>query len=119
MLLTTWMKKRREQQRKELSERGYNYAAGALLRGVSPEVLEQQADAIFDRNEFDAGITEALGDWDRATAPEIPGAHIAAMSLALEALEKERQAAAGRRDFSMLSLRAIEELNMVFTAPRG
>ena len=43
---------------------------------------------------------------------------LSAMSIALEALEKERQYAAGKRDFSMLSLRAIEEVKEVFKAYR-
>lgn len=71
-MLMTWLKKRRAEQRKELSERGYDFAAGALLRGTSPESLEALTDNCFDRNEFDAGITDALRDWARAQSTPQP-----------------------------------------------
>lgn len=119
MSIKSWFTKRKEARAKETFERGYDYAAGQLLRGVSPEALEQQqADNLVDRNKFDAGVSEALRDWEWAR-PDAPGVVVSAMSLALEALQKERQAAQGRRDFSMLSIRAIETLEAAFKALRA
>ena len=42
--------------------RGFDYAAGQLLRGRPAEELETEADNIA-RNEFDAGIIYAVRGW--------------------------------------------------------
>lgn len=47
--------------------RGYDYAAGALLRGTSPRELELESDALQYTNHFDRGIVNAIRDWKAAT----------------------------------------------------
>ena len=59
------IKARRERKAKlksvALYNRGFDYAAGALLRGeASVQQLEAEADNPFDRNEFDQGMVEAI-----------------------------------------------------------
>lgn len=46
-----------------LFNRGFDYAAGQLLRGRKPEELEHEADNPFERNAFDAGMQHALRGW--------------------------------------------------------
>lgn len=61
--LETW-RKRRE---RDAFERGYNYAAGELLRsnGHAGKALHRSAEhgMEFGPTPFDAGIREALDDW--------------------------------------------------------
>lgn len=55
-----WFKKRNEQKRKQLFNRGYDYAAGSLLRGEeTPISLESRWWHNVDNNEFDSGIMAA------------------------------------------------------------
>lgn len=62
------------QQAQTLRQRGFDYAAGELLRGKDPEVLEAQCLGNIDFNAFDAGIQDALLCWvmkvQRAGAPK-------------------------------------------------
>lgn len=49
-------------------ENGYNYAAGSLLRGekTCDELLSEQS--VYDRTEFDTGMSVAIMDWSRMEA---------------------------------------------------
>lgn len=62
-LLSRWYKHRAAQ----AFERGYNYAAGELLKsnGHAAKGLHREAEhgLEFDPTPFDAGIREALLDW--------------------------------------------------------
>jgi len=45
-------------------QRGYDYAAGALLRGTAPNELEIEMDAMQYRTQFDVGMERAIHDWN-------------------------------------------------------
>lgn len=44
--------------------RGYDYAAGALLRGTSIDELEAEADGMQYATAFDLGMSTAIRDWE-------------------------------------------------------
>lgn len=44
-------------------ERGFDWAAGQLLRGKEPEELERDLDFTFDSTSFDYGASQALHTW--------------------------------------------------------
>ena len=62
-----WLAAWRKRRDGEAFERGYNYAAGELLRsnGHAGKALHRSAEhgMEFDPTPFDAGIREALTDW--------------------------------------------------------
>lgn len=61
-MLRSWLAKRKARKLQALFDRGFDYAAGQLLRGEDYHRLEQEADAI-DRNSFDHGVEAALSCW--------------------------------------------------------
>ncbi len=55
-----WFKKRNERKRKKLFNRGYDFAAGSLLRGEeTPISLESKWWRSPNSNEFDSGVGAA------------------------------------------------------------
>jgi hypothetical protein len=65
--LGNWLRARRIASAKAAYQRGFDYAAGELLRGVDPEAFELEVDAraMFDATQFDEGITAALAVWNQ------------------------------------------------------
>lgn len=65
--LSKWIATRRENRRLEIYFRGYDYAAGILLRegGIAIDRLLNEADSSFDRNSFDLGIEAAVRAYER------------------------------------------------------
>lgn len=63
--ITQFLKKRKLNSDNEDRIRGYNYAAGQLLKSGDMIVdrLEDESSCGFDRTKFDAGMQEALTDY--------------------------------------------------------
>lgn len=64
-----WWKARKARAQQQLFDRGFDYAAGELLRGKQPQELEDHVDGAHmfeDANEFDDGIVAALVAWRQA-----------------------------------------------------
>lgn len=47
--------------------RGYNFAAGCLLRGYKKELDTRHAIPDRDRDEFDDGVEQAIKNWKEKT----------------------------------------------------
>lgn len=62
-MIKKWLAARRERTSAQLRQRGYDYAAGALLRGTDVHELSSDFDSPFDRNEFDEGGEQAIRDF--------------------------------------------------------
>lgn len=62
-----YFKQRRQARQLAEIERGYDYGAGQLLRGVPVDIVESYAFNPYDnsRAHFDRGIINATKDWDR------------------------------------------------------
>jgi len=60
-ILYKWLQKKRDHHKAKAIERGFDYAAGELLRGTSVEWLRDQSSFLFEqRTGFDAGIDLAI-----------------------------------------------------------
>lgn len=57
-----WLDKRRAAKAQRDYERGWDWAAGALLKGAAPEVIEWETDGDF-RTSFDYGAEAAVSVW--------------------------------------------------------
>lgn len=72
-MIKQWLEKRRHKAARERFDRGFDYAAGELLRGTDTESLEARIDGaqIFgDDNEFDEGMAAAIVAWENYFPPE-------------------------------------------------
>ena len=58
-----WRSDRAERRKEKLHIAGYDWAAGALLRGTAEYELDTYIDDPFERNEFDYGAQEAMRDF--------------------------------------------------------
>lgn len=66
MSLKTWLVARKERRQIQQQKNGYDWAAGDLLRGVPPAVIESSLNCPFDEDRsFDQGARNALIDWGR------------------------------------------------------
>lgn len=65
MKLLDWLWNRRVRAKTDLRQRGYDYAAGRLLRGDPIEEVEIFSFCVFDQNEFNYGVQSACLAWDR------------------------------------------------------
>lgn len=64
--LGNWLRARRIAAAKAAYRRGFDFAAGELLRGADPEAFEAEMDALmFESTQFDEGITAALAVWNQ------------------------------------------------------
>ena len=64
-ILNLISEQKRKRENRKLRD-GYDFAAGALLRGESTvESLEAQASTPWDKNDFDLGILVAIKDWEK------------------------------------------------------
>lgn len=75
--ISRWLRRRSIKADESLHARGYDYAAGRLLRTSGTDkfdVVRQEllmlADNPFDRNAFDAGIECAVDSFDAIHPPE-------------------------------------------------
>ena len=59
-MIKQWLKKRRENRARKLYNRGFDYAAGALLRGEKTPIELQAESCPEDRDEFDIGVDHAI-----------------------------------------------------------
>lgn len=62
-----WFTERAKRKAQEQFDRGFDYAAGQLLRGVDTDTLEDQtclAVDFGDGDEFEDGMTAALVKWE-------------------------------------------------------
>ena len=66
-----WRAERAERRKEKLHIAGYDWAAGALLRGTAEYELTSYTDNPFDRNEFDYGAQEAMRDFAMLRAREV------------------------------------------------
>jgi len=58
-----WVNRPNKQNKEVLHRRGYDYAAGALLRKEkTPRELDEQQQPQFERDDFDRGIDSAISD---------------------------------------------------------
>ena len=66
-IISRWLRKRKEASNEERFLRGYDYAAGRLLREGDCAIgnLEMEADNPFDRDSFDEGIESAVRDYSQ------------------------------------------------------
>jgi hypothetical protein len=63
MFFTQWLSLYAERLATERFNRGYNQAAGALLRGRLPEEVDMWVDYMFEPTEYDEGLIAALTAW--------------------------------------------------------
>ena len=54
----------RQKKREEYQRRGYDYAAGRLLKGADPDHLKNESDSMEWRGSFDKGMDKAIRDWE-------------------------------------------------------
>lgn len=62
-LITNWLAAKKAKDDKELYERGYDWAAGNLLRGITLEEVESHIESSMnfnDYNSFDRGAEHAI-----------------------------------------------------------
>ena len=57
------LRARREVAARREFERGFNYAAGALLKSVDVDELDAERDCMFDPSAFDDGMEAAIVAW--------------------------------------------------------
>lgn len=60
-----WLQGCKRLQELRLRQRGFDWAAGRLLEGMSMEELESHISS-FDYNAFDSGVEDAISAWGRA-----------------------------------------------------
>jgi len=61
MILSSWLKKRKQKAEKELYNRGFDYAMGVIIRGEkTPLVLDAEQWREVPRNLFDVGMDNAI-----------------------------------------------------------
>ena len=65
-----WRAERAERRKRTLHRRGYAWAAGELLRGVSEDEIDAYTSNPFDANEFERGADEAMRDFAALKARE-------------------------------------------------
>lgn len=70
--IKAWFAGRAKRTKQEEFRRGFDYAAGMLLRGTAAEQLEIEADCCFDDTQFDDGIAAAIVKWEDHFPPEAP-----------------------------------------------
>lgn len=63
------LKARREAVARRQYKRGFEYAAGALLRGVAVDDLDAEMEFDFGPSAFDAGMEAAIADWGQHMPP--------------------------------------------------
>lgn len=62
--LKHWLKDRAKRKADKAFDNGYQWAAGSLLRGVSPDDIYAMSDCPFeDDHPFDHGARRAVSDW--------------------------------------------------------
>ena len=66
--LIRWLDKREAESRKRKHQRGYDFAAGHLLKGKPVSELETLLHNPFDPDEFEDGIHEAIQDFFKTQA---------------------------------------------------
>ena len=66
------LRARREAAARREYKRGFEYAAGALLRGVAVDDLDAEVDFDFGPSAFDAGMEAAIADWGQHMTPSTP-----------------------------------------------
>lgn len=62
-MITKWLSSLRKHRAEDLFRRGYDWAAGSLLMGISHESLETELDFDFNSSAFDHGAQAALNQW--------------------------------------------------------
>lgn len=67
-----WIAARREARARREFERGFNYAAGALLKSADVEELEADIDCSFNPSSFDDGMEAAIVAWGQHFPPSEP-----------------------------------------------
>jgi hypothetical protein len=67
-VFTKWLIERRERRAARRYQAGYDWAAGALLRGAPETEIEMHLDNPFDSNEFESGGNAAVRDFARLKA---------------------------------------------------
>ena len=65
MTITEWFGYRRRRLALADFNRGYDYAAGRLLRGIPPPIIEVYFDEEEPLSDFDKGALEAIAAWER------------------------------------------------------
>lgn len=68
-----WWRRRQAHKAEVRWQNGYDYAAGALLRGTAPHEVAAYTESARDfdtYDEFDAGVDEALRDWPNSPVPD-------------------------------------------------
>lgn len=64
--VNNWLDTRREKARVKKWKEGYDYAAGALLRGEKNKLITDiECGMTFDPDSFDRGAIEAVRDWSK------------------------------------------------------
>lgn len=66
MIIHDWFARQRSIREDRARARGFDWAAGQLLRGAPVAELEAQI-AFVDFTSFDQGIVDAIARWDRAS----------------------------------------------------
>ncbi len=69
-VMAAWIAARREARARREFERGFNYAAGALLKSTDVDELEADIDCSFNPSSFDDGMEAAIVAWSQ----HFPGA---------------------------------------------
>lgn len=67
--LSKWLQKRKQERGGLLRSRGYDFAAGELLRGTTRDRLESVS--LYGRTAFDEGVDNAIRDWEKKVG-EVP-----------------------------------------------
>lgn len=62
-MIARWLKERRERIARDRWHRGYDWAAGALLRGTPVHEIDLHLDNPFDSDEFEQGGMQAMSDY--------------------------------------------------------
>lgn len=62
--LLDWIHNRRVRAKREAREQGYNHAAGMLLRGIPPSIIECSSRRGGHSAEFYIGMQAAVLAWD-------------------------------------------------------
>ena len=71
MSIFSWLSDRRVRARREAREQGYNYAAGMLLRGIPPSIIECSSRRGGHSTEFYIGM-QGGPDPQRPQEPAVP-----------------------------------------------
>lgn len=75
-MLVAWLisavEARKAARAKREFERGFDYAAGALLKSIDVDDLEAECDGAFGPSAFDDGMEAAIVAWGQHFSPQEP-----------------------------------------------